>query len=261
MPYVCTQCGGIFPDYRIACPECGTWGSLTNQTNGQDADREHPIPLPDVVAPIVPRTKSGIESFDRLLGGGFVQGESILLVGPPGAGKSTFLLQLIGTAALPALYVSGEETIQQLKLRADRLAVSRRDISLLYETDLGNIIAHTVRTPVRMLVIDSVQTIYTVNSSTLPGSTTQIRKCAYKLRRIAQEQGMVLFLVGQITKEKRAAGPKLLEHAMDIVLELEIDQNRPCYRLLRSSKNRFGSTVTQCVLRMTDAGFLFLNNG
>ena len=257
MTYTCTHCRCRFPDFRLACPECGTWGTLRKDDAHFSDSQARPIPLPEVTALNVPRTKTGIAPFDELLGGGFVPGSSILLVGPPGAGKSTLLLQLLNSASEPALYVTGEESIQQLKLRADRLAINAPGISLLFETEVGRILTNPGNPPVRILVIDSIQTIYTVNSDTLPGSPTQIRKCAYVLRRTAQQQGMVLVMVGQVTKDKRAAGPMLLEHAVDVVLVLEFDEDRPNRRLLEASKNRFGSTASQCVMQMTGSGFLF----
>jgi len=257
MSYLCTNCRHAFPDFRLSCLECGAWGTLRNK-DGQTGDvQARPVALPDVTALAVPRTKSGIAPFDVLLGGGLVPGSSILLIGPPGAGKSTLLLQILERVSTPALYVTGEESIQQLKLRADRLAINGRAISLLFETEVGRIIAHLGNPPVRILVIDSIQTIYTVNSDTLPGSTSQIRKCAYILRRTARQSDTILVLVGQVTKDKRAAGPKLLEHAVDVVLMLEVDEERPSRRLLVASKNRFGSTASQCVMKMTENGLFF----
>jgi DNA repair protein RadA/Sms len=211
-----------------------------------------------VTALNVARTRTGIDPFDALLGGGFVPGSSILLIGPPGAGKSTLLMQLLDSACVPALYVTGEESVQQLKLRADRLGINARTISLLFETEVGRILTQLGIPPVRILVIDSIQTIYNVNSDTLPGSTTQIRKCAYVLRRTAQQNDIVLVIIGQVTKDKRAAGPKLLEHAVDVVLVLEFDEDRPNLRLLQSLKNRFGSTTSRCAMQMTRTGFVFM---
>jgi DNA repair protein RadA/Sms len=196
--------------------------------------------------------------FDDLLGGGFVPGSSLLLIGPPGAGKSTLLMQLLESAHVSALYVTGEESVQQLKLRADRLNINSRKISLLFETDVQRVISQIEQTVLKILVIDSIQTIYTGTSDTLPGSATQIRKCAYVLRRAAQQHGIILLIVGQVTKEKRAAGPKLLEHAVDVVMSLDVDEKRPSYRVLCGSKNRFGSTTLRAVLRMTERGVEFV---
>jgi DNA repair protein RadA/Sms len=213
--------------------------------------------LPDVVAAGITRLPSGIDSFDALLGGGFVPGSSILLIGPPGAGKSTLLLQLLHGASLRALYVTGEESVRQMKIRVDRLEINSPNISLLFETEISRILSHVGSPPIEILVIDSIQTVYTINSGTLPGSTTQIRKCAYLLRRAAQQNQIVLILVGQVTKEARAAGPRLLEHAVDMVLYLGFDEEHPGLRVLQASKNRFGSTVTSCAARMTEAGLAF----
>jgi DNA repair protein RadA/Sms len=217
-----------------------------------------PIPLPNVKAVRLLRTKTGVAPMDNLLGGGFVPGSSVLLIGPPGAGKSTLLMQLLESAHVPALYVTAEESLQQVKLRADRMNINTPRISLLFETDVHRIISQIERMVVKILVIDSIQTIYTGISTTLPGSATQIRKCAYALRRTAHSQQLILLLIGQVTKERQAAGPKLLEHAVDVVLALEFHEGRPNCRLLQSSKNRFGSAPGRCTLEMTKTRFEFL---
>ena len=208
---------------------------------------------------MIPRLKTGVEDFDQLLGGGLVPGSSVLLVGPPGAGKSTLLMQLLDRTTVPSLYVTGEESLQQLKLRAARMGINSRRISLLYETNAGKIRSQIQATPVQILVIDSVQTIYSELSDSLPGSTTQIRKCAYLLRRTAQKLGIVLLLIGQITKGKGAAGPKLLEHGVDTVLYLDMDSGQGSERVLLASKNRFGSTTYRCRLQMGQSGFTFFH--
>jgi DNA repair protein RadA/Sms len=201
---------------------------------------------------------TGFALMDNLLGGGFVPGSSVLLIGPPGSGKSTLLMQLVQSAHVHALYVTGEESMEQVKLRADRMGINTPRISLLFETDVHQIISHVEKSIMKILVIDSIQTIYSGVSTTLPGSATQIRKCAYALRRIAQQRGIILLLVGQVTKERQAAGPKLLEHAVDVVLALEFDERRPHGRLLQSSKNRFGSAPSRCRLDMKRTRFEFL---
>jgi DNA repair protein RadA/Sms len=198
--------------------------------------------------------KTGIGPLDALLGDGFVPGSSVLLTGPPGAGKSTLVMQILKRMSVPALHVTGEESIRQLKLRADRLKGAAKNVFLLFETNCQSIMPHV--DGMKVLVIDSIQTLYTQSSDTLPGSSTQIRKCAYVLRRLAQEKNIVLILIGQVTKEKKAAGPRLLEHAVDVVLHLDIG-DRPHRRILFASKNRFGATPGRCDLSMRASGLAF----
>ena len=205
----------------------------------------------------MPRTKTRIEQLDTLLGDGFVPGSSVLLIGPPGAGKSTLVMQVLKKMKISSLYVTGEESLQQLKLRADRLKINSKNIFLLFETNVNKIISHVNEAPVKVLIIDSIQTMYTDASDTLPGSPTQIRKCAYILRRLAQRQSLILIIVGQVTKEKKAAGPRLLEHAVDVVLYIEAEEDNQHHRILFTSKNRFGSTVPRCKLYMKKTGLVF----
>ncbi len=161
-----------------------------------------------------------------MLGGGFVPGSSVLLVGPPGVGKSTFVIQILEKMDVPSLYVTGEESVDQVKLRANRLKIHSKDIYLLFETNVNKIVSHIDDIETHILVVDSIQTTYTDTSDTLPGSSTQIRKCTYILRRAAQKKNFILVLIGQVTKDKTAAGPKLLEHAVDVVLHLEVPDEK-----------------------------------
>jgi DNA repair protein RadA/Sms len=165
-------------------------------------------------------------------------------------------MQILQRSGASSLYVTGEESVQQLKLRADRLGINSGSISLLFETNVGKIKSHVQEMLVQVLAIDSIQTIYSELSDSLPGSATQIRKCAYLLRRSAQQLGIVLLLIGQVTKEEGAAGPKLLEHAVDVVLYLAPGQANS--RILSASKNRFGSTKCCCELEIGASGFKFL---
>lgn len=190
-----------------------------------------------------------------LLGGGFVPGSSLLLIGAPGTGKSTLILQVLGQMNLRSLYVCGEESASQLKFRADRLNINSPILFLLSETNVTKLPGHIRQVRARILVIDSIQTVYSDLSDSLPGSVTQMRKCSYLLRRMAQENDLILIMIGQVTKQMRAAGPKLLEHAVDVVLFLE--ENKPGARTLSASKNRFGSTTPVCFLRMDDSGLVF----
>ena len=230
-------------------------------TVGQFQEESHggtpPLPLPDVVASSVARMKTHVDAFDTLLGGGFVVGSSLLLTGPPGAGKSTLLLQLLESSAQKSLYVSGEESVQQLKLRADRLHINSRAIAVMFETNVNIVVSQVREAPPGILVIDSIQTAYTDLSESLPGTTAQIRKCTYLLRRLAQEKEMVLLVVGQVTKGMQAAGPKMLEHAVDSVLSIVMSDESPVVRSLSVVKNRFGPAGCSVSLPLTADGFVF----
>jgi len=220
-------------------------------------DETHPIALPKINSFIIPRTKTKIEQLDTLLGDGFVPGSSILLIGPPGAGKSTLVMQVLKKMNIASLYVTGEESVQQLKLRADRLKINSKNVYLLFETNVNKIVNHLNEISAQVLVVDSIQTMYTDVSDALPGSSTQIRKCTYILRRLAQQKNLVLMIVGQVTKDKKAAGPRLLEHAVDVVLYIEVEEDKPHHRILFSTKNRFGSTIPRCKLYMRKNGLVF----
>jgi DNA repair protein RadA/Sms len=166
-------------------------------------------------------------------------------------------MQLLKTMNTPSLYVTGEESIQQLKLRADRLRIHTDKILLLFETNVNTVLSHVNQAKIQMLVVDSIQTMYSDASHALPGSPTQIRKSTYILRRLAQQKNLVLLIVGQVTKAKSAAGPKLIEHAADVVLHLDILEDQSHHRILTASKNRFGSTAARCLLYMRKTGLVF----
>ena len=257
MPYRCSGCQHAFPLFHLSCPDCGAWNSFQNQSSRVSPEDPHPVALADMVSSPFPRIKSNFGPFDVLLGGGFVSGSSILLIGTPGAGKSTLVLQLLRKSKVKSLYVSGEESVQQLKLRADRLKINSPGIFLLFETNVSKIIPHVETCRPAILVIDSIQTLYSDASESIPGGPAQIRKCSYLLRRSAQEKEFILILVGQVTKGGRAAGPKLLEHAVDVVLSLEAPEGNGAERELYLSKNRFGSTIPRCRLRMGVRGLEF----
>jgi DNA repair protein RadA/Sms len=255
MSYTCSSCNSFFPSFQITCPDCGRWNSLRKQTAADSPGSTKPIALPKIQALSVPRVRTRIVQLDILLGDGFVPGSTVLLAGQPGAGKSTLLMQVLKKMNTPSLYVTGEESVQQLKLRADRLRISSPNILLLFESNIGAILSHVNQTKTKLLVIDSIQTIYSDTMTSLPGSAMQVRKCIYVLRRLAQQQNIVLIIVGQITKNKTTAGPKLLEHAVDVVLHLDVQEDNQ--RILYTSKNRFGSTSPQCLLRMGKTGLVF----
>jgi DNA repair protein RadA/Sms len=226
------------------------------QAQVEGAGATPPLPLPDVVASSLSRMKTRVNPVDTLLGGGLVVGSSLLLTGPPGAGKSTLLLQLLDSSGVKSLYVSGEESVQQLKLRADRLHINSRAIAVLFETNVNILFSHLRDATPGILVIDSIQTVYTDLSDSLPGTTAQIRRCASMLRRLAQEKGIVLMVVGQVTKGMQAAGPKMLEHAVDCVLSLGLHKENPAARTLEVLKNRFGPAGCSLPLPLTGDGFL-----
>lgn len=231
---------------------------MNRQAHGAAPDDTHPVALPDISASVIGREKSNIEQLDMLLGDGFVPGSSVLLIGPPGAGKSTLLMQIVKSLNSPSLYVTGEESVQQLKLRADRLDMHAGNVFLLFETNINRIAAHVETMGFHVLIIDSIQTVYTDTSGSLPGTPAQIRKSTAILRRLAHRNNLILIIAGQVTKDRKAAGPKLLEHAVDVVLYLESDGNQKHQRMLHASKNRYGSTEPRCTLIMRNTGLVFL---
>ena len=257
MSYICSSCNSFFPSFQITCPDCGRWNSLRKQTAAVSSGSTQPIALPKIQSFSVPRIRTRIEQLDLLLGDGFVPGSTVLLTGQPGAGKSTLLMQVLKKMNIPSLYVTGEESVQQLKLRADRLKIATPNILVLFESNMGAILSHVNQTKIKMLVVDSVQTIYSDTMTSLPGSAMQIRKCIYVLRRLAQQHNLVLIIVGQVTKNRTMAGPKLLEHAVDVVFHLDVQEDHNHHRILYTSKNRFGSTAPQCLLCMRKTGLVF----
>ena len=259
MQYECKHCHHIFNTFHLSCPDCGRWNSVSSQNKQLSETDARPVSLPKARSSNVKRTKTTVKEIDKVLGGGFVPGSSILLAGPPGVGKSTFVIQVLAKMKVPSLYVTGEESIDQLKLRANRLKIHSADIFLLFETNINKIISHIDDIETQALVVDSIQTAYTDASDTLPGSTTQIRKCTYVLRRAAQKKNFILILIGQVTKDESAAGPKLLEHAVDVVLHLEMPDEKGNNRLFFAKKNRFGSTVPKCIFAMGKLGLEFKN--
>jgi len=257
MPYICSICNTIVHNFQLSCPECGQWNSLRKHHGIVIDPASMPVPLPRIESFIIPRIRTRIDQLDTLLGGGFAPGSSVLIIGPPGAGKSTLVMQVLKKMNTPSLYVTGEESIQQLKIRADRLRIRSDKMLVLFETNVNTILSHVNQTKLQLLVIDSIQTMYSNASNALPGSTTQIRKCSYILRRLAQQRNLILIIVGQVTKTKAAAGPKLLEHAVDVVLQLDALDDHAHHRILNASKNRFGSTAPRCMLFMRKTGLVF----
>lgn len=256
------------------CPSCGSWNSLVEtieSDRGGRGDKGYkgsfvkPQRLSEVKSQKEVRFTSGYEEFDRVLGGGIVPGSVILVSGDPGIGKSTLLLQTI--AKTGGLYVSGEESVAQIKLRAERLGIKSEEVMLLSETNVDNIIETVLRCnlnkPVKVtpsiVIIDSIQTMETLDLTGASGSVGQVRECAFRLQKTAKELGISLFIVGHVTKEGAIAGPKVLEHLVDTVLYLEGERFH-AFRILRSIKNRFGPTDEVGVFEMKDLGMNEVKN-
>jgi DNA repair protein RadA/Sms len=222
----------------------------------------HPIRLTEVSSDGVERLKLPLVEFSRVLGGGMVPGSLVLVGGDPGIGKSTLLLEVAAMMAGqhgPTLYVSGEESARQIKMRADRLGLQANDLFLVTETNLEAILEHVTTVKPHLLIVDSIQTTYVENSRSAAGSVSQVRQCAARFQELAKESGVIVFLVGHVTKEGAIAGPRVLEHIVDTVLYLEGDQFHR-YRLLRSVKNRFGATSEVGVFEMVEKGMVEVAN-
>ncbi|HRO90676.1 MAG TPA: DNA repair protein RadA [Promineifilum sp.] len=270
--YVCQSCGRTTPAYMGRCPRCGEFDTMVEQliepetpvkgrkSGGLTSSR--PVRLHEVEADGFDRLALPVQEFSRVLGGGLVPGSLILVGGDPGIGKSTLLLEIAGlTANLhgPVLYVSGEESARQIKMRAERLRMDANDLFLVTETSLHAILDHinTVR-PV-MTIVDSIQTTYDDNLNSSAGSVSQVRESAARLQEVAKQSGVIIVLVGHVTKEGAIAGPRVLEHIVDTVLYLEGDPFHR-YRLLRSVKNRFGATSEVGVFEMVEQGMIEVLN-
>lgn len=262
--YFCQNCGFEAAKWMGKCPSCGEWNSFVEEvvTKSGSASvlpasgsvRVKPQKIDEIKLEEQPRISLGSNEMDRLLGGGLVPGSMVLIGGEPGIGKSTLSLQLaLKQPVLKTLYVSGEESAQQIKLRAERLGGSGSNCYILPETLLENILVHARETNPQFVVIDSIQTLYTERIESSPGSISQIRECAAMLLRYAKETGVPVFIIGHITKDGSIAGPKILEHIVDVVLQFEGDNNY-VYRILRSIKNRFGSTSEVGIYEMMGDG-------
>ncbi|HLF27599.1 MAG TPA: DNA repair protein RadA [Anaerolineae bacterium] len=269
--FVCQQCGSNQLKWMGRCPDCGEWNSLVEiveskpgreKAGGFDLPRSAPARLTDIQVDGRERIPMAMEEFNRVLGGGVVPGCLVLVSGDPGVGKSTLLTQVAAQMAQthgPVLYVSGEESAQQIKLRADRLDLSTDQLYLLTETDLDEILIQIERIKPRLAVIDSIQTVSVNELTSAAGSISQVRECAARLQGLAKQTGASVFLVGHVTKSGSIAGPKVLEHIVDTVLYLEGDRHH-AYRLLRSTKNRFGATSEVGVFEMRGSGMVEVLN-
>jgi DNA repair protein RadA/Sms len=262
--FQCQSCGATSPKWLGKCPDCGEWNSFVEEeriTKFAATRAAEPVPLSKITASSYERTSTGIDEFDRTLGGGVVKGSVVLIGGDPGIGKSTIILQALEglTKMGKLLYVSGEESPEQVKMRADRLNIKSDDIILLPETSLEGIMTVVQAINPQAIVIDSIQTIFSQELPSSPGSVGQIRECATKLMFMAKKHGTPLFLIGHVTKEGAIAGPKVLEHIVDTVLYFEGDKGNP-FRLIRAVKNRFGPANEIGVFEMTEKGLREVDN-
>jgi len=277
--YNCTECGAVSLKWSGQCVDCEAWNTLTEVAMAAKTPASlnprfkgfagaaglleeasvyelSAIPFTQEI-----RISSGLSELDRVLGGGIVTGSTILIGGDPGIGKSTILLQTLSTlgSGLKALYVTGEESLQQIKLRAERLNVGEFRLHLLAETDVERIIAIATKEKPKIMVVDSIQTLYTELLQSAPGSVGQVRESAAQLVRFAKQTGIALFLVGHVTKEGTLAGPRVLEHMVDTVLYFEGDSDSR-FRVIRAVKNRFGAVNELGIFAMTDRGLKEVNN-
>jgi DNA repair protein RadA/Sms len=269
--YVCSDCGAASPKWAGQCPGCSAWNTLQEmvaEPSGRPGNRfQQLVPsagvqwLEQVATAESPRWSTGVEEFDRVLGGGLVPGSVVLIGGDPGIGKSTLLLQAIAhlSATVPVLYVSGEESAAQVALRARRLGVDGSRVPLLAEISLERIVAGIETDRPSFVVVDSIQTLYTEQLQSAPGSVAQVRECAAQLTRLAKQTGVTVVLIGHVTKEGTLAGPRVLEHMVDTVLYFEGDAHSS-FRLVRAFKNRFGAVNEIGVFGMTERGLRGVSN-
>ena len=258
--YLCSSCGQDFPKWNGQCPSCQEWGTLSeykvskNQKTSLNGKKKDAQSLEDILHKEEEhRTSVGIKEVDRVLGGGVLSGSMILLGGSPGIGKSTLALQILSPFDQNVLYASAEESEEQIALRAKRLEVLASNIHLCSENRIDEILNHVTLLKPKLLIIDSIQTIFSENIDSLPGSVSQIRECGQKLLQLAKDEKIAILVIGHVTKEGIIAGPKMLEHMVDTVLYLEGDE-RHDHRILRSVKNRFGTTNEVGIFQMTTNG-------
>lgn len=262
--FKCRDCGFQSPQWMGKCPDCGGWDTLTPErqrpargAGGKlSSDYTRPVPMAAIEFEEEPRIQTGIGEFDRVLGGGIVPGTLVLIGGDPGIGKSTLMLQvlaMLSNAGKKTLYVSGEESIRQLKMRGKRLASETISMLVAAETDLDDILAMAEHEMPAAMVVDSIQTVYSPEIASTPGSVTQIREASMRLMTMAKKTGIPLFLVGHVTKGGAIAGPRIMEHMVDTVLYFEGDRSH-VFRILRAVKNRFGSTNEIGVFEMKGQG-------
>ncbi len=270
--YACSACGSVFAKWAGQCPDCGTWNTIHEEKapsgpasgkGGGGRKRAAPVvaTLAEVPVDALAVLATGIGELDTVLGGGASPGSTVLVGGEPGIGKSTLMLQAAGRLALrgyETLYVSGEESAAQIKRRADRLGINS-NLHLLTDTDVGSILAAADKVKPRAVIVDSIQTTFDPDMQSTPGTVSQIRECASHFSDWARVHGAVMFLVGHVTKDGFIAGPKILEHLVDTVLQFEGDR-RQWIRILRCLKNRYGSTHEVGLFEMTERGLIEINN-
>ena len=269
--YHCSECGAEYPKWQGFCSQCGVWNSIEEEeiiVGKQDKPSQSftahsltskPVRLSDIEQRAETRLTMGDPELDRVLGGGLVEGSFVLLGGEPGIGKSTLILQTVLRLPYKTLYVSGEESLSQLKMRADRIGDTNGDCLIYTETSLEKILHTAQEVAPQLLVIDSIQTIQTELSDSSPGSVSQIRECATALLKYCKTEGVAVILIGHINKEGSIAGPKVLEHTVDVVLQFDGDKHY-MYRILRGQKNRFGSTAELGIYEMRQSGLRPVEN-
>ena len=270
--FYCTNCGNETPRWQGKCPACGAWNTIEEHiekpTAGSVKTKAAPVGqskgpqrLQEISSEGETRFSTGMGELDRVLGGGAVAGSLVLVSGAPGIGKSTLLLQICNSlcADRSVLYVSGEESERQLKLRAERLGVAPESLFVLSETRLSDILEAAAETKPDILIVDSIQTLYNEENDSSPGSVSQVKDCTMSMMQLSKSNGITVFVVGHINKDGNIAGPKVLEHMVDCVLYFEGDPNSS-YRLLRAAKNRFGSTNEIGVFEMQDSGLTEVPN-
>ena len=267
--FFCKECGYEAPKWLGKCPSCGAWNTFAEEVIARESvpamvggstTKSRPQPIREVSESVHQRINTGNSEVNRVLGGGLVPGSLVLLGGEPGIGKSTLALQLaLSENNLKTLYVSGEESAEQIRMRADRIGIRNEQCMIYAETLLENITAQISELHPDVVVIDSIQTIYSEVLESSAGSVSQIRETAAMLLKVAKMTGTAIFIIGHITKDGTIAGPKILEHIVDVVLQFEGDANN-CYRILRGIKNRFGATFEIGVFEMVDSGLRSVEN-
>ena len=270
--FVCQDCGYEVPKWLGKCPGCGAWNTMVEEVVTPEAgsssgsgglrlglsDAQKPQPIGEVAIEDLPRFATGSEELDRVLGGGVIPGSMVLIVGDPGVGKSSLTLRVcadVARAGRSVLYVTGEESTCQVRMRGDRLNAIADKLYVVSETNMETIEAHIENTKPELLVIDSIQTVFKPEVQSAPGSVSQVRECAVDILRIAKSKGIAAFVIGHVTKEGNLAGPRVLEHIVDTVLYFEGERNAE-YRVLRAVKNRFGSTNELGLFEMRDIGLV-----
>jgi len=271
--FYCTECGNESLKWQGKCPACGAWNTIVEQPAAETKKKSsaapsvrsgalrRPRPITEVEAVDELRFNTGMNELDRVLGGGAVKGSLVLVGGAPGIGKSTLMLQICDNLCrfTSVLYVSGEESERQIKLRAQRLGIRDEGLYLYSETNLDDIVAAVQEQKPDILIVDSIQTIYNNESNSSPGSVAQVKECTMALMHLAKGMGVTVFVVGHINKEGSLAGPKVLEHMVDCVLHFEGEEHNS-YRILRAAKNRFGATNEIGVFEMVDKGLVEVPN-